>query len=75
MEPSISSINIKSKHASSSSSSRHGNDKKGSSNVLRDLGRRFTGIETPPLSHSASLPHDALEHAGTVVTLLIVTSE
>lgn len=26
-----------------------------------DLGR-FTGVETPPLSLSASLPHDALEH-------------
>ena len=49
------------------------NNKKGTLLNL-DLGR-FTGIETPPLSLSASLPHDALEHTENPNVLVAHTSQ
>lgn len=38
-------------------------------------GGRFTGVETPPLSQSASLPHDAAEHTENPNVIVAHTSK
>ncbi len=50
-----------SSHAHSHSSAQSGKNSKGGA-ARSDGAHLFTGVETPPLSRSATLPHDAAEH-------------
>jgi outer membrane protein assembly factor BamB len=52
-------------------------DKKGkvASTIAKAAGVRFTGVETPPLSLTASLPHDAAEHTDHPNVVVMHTSK
>jgi hypothetical protein len=43
--------------------------------IVSGTGSRFTGVETPPLAQSASLPHDAAEHTENPNVIVAHTSK